>query len=153
MATKKQPLYTQKEKMQMLVDAGQSVLAAPPTKPKAKKKKKKTKGHPWKGAAPSLAEIEQQEIKKAASEKVPPNPHMKNGIQQNVQVAGATSFTVHLQARHAEWLQRVARSEARSPESMIERIIRAGYATDPSKGGIIEAAPGTSFPAEDIGKI
>jgi len=43
-------------------------------------------------------------------------------------------YTVDLQTRHADWLEAVARMEGRSPENMLERLVRLGYAADPYKG-------------------
>ena len=168
MAKKKQTTFGEKVKSMFVGEAAPAAQEAAPIaeskpKPKPKKKKKKTKGHVWKGQPPAgkpagkkeatLAELEQRELQKAARERVPPNPHLKRGVQQNVNVSGSKGYLVYLAGRHAEWLERCAAMEKRSPESMIERIIRAGYASDPSKGGMHEAAAGTSFLAEDLGKI
>lgn len=62
-------------------------------------------------------------------------------------------FTVTLQPRHAEWIRACALSEGRTPENMIEKIIRIGYANDPTKGGTIQAGPGMAVRPEDIHKV
>ncbi len=60
------------------------------------------------------------------------------------QVVTGFRFTVDLQSRHGEWLQRVAKLEGRSPENMLERLVRIAYSQDPYKGNPPET-DGQSF--------
>lgn len=48
--------------------------------------------------------------------------------------AGGRPYTVRLAGRHADYLERAAAKEGRSPEQMLERIVRLEYARDSTKG-------------------
>ncbi len=45
---------------------------------------------------------------------------------------GDTPYQVTLQPRHAEWVERRARQSGRTVASMLEKIVREGYAADPN---------------------
>lgn len=44
---------------------------------------------------------------------------------------GDEPYTVTLTPRHAEWVERRARQSGRTTDSMLEKIVREGYAADP----------------------
>lgn len=58
-------------------------------------------------------------------------------------------FTVDLLPRHAEWLERYAHYVAKGDTgAALEKIIRATYAADPTKAGLINSA--SSMPAAEF---
>ena len=59
--------------------------------------------------------------------------------------SGSEQFTVVLQSRHAQYLRAVAKLEQRSPEQMIERLVRLAYQQDPSGQRVNVKASDTSF--------
>ena len=50
---------------------------------------------------------------------------------------GKETFTVKLQPRHAQWLERYTKLCGITPEHYIEFLIRGAMAKDPTKGGKI----------------
>lgn len=45
------------------------------------------------------------------------------------------SFTIELQFRHAEWIERAAKAYGMTKEQVIQQAIRGAYARDPYKAG------------------
>jgi hypothetical protein len=61
-------------------------------------------------------------------------------------------YTVRLAARHAEYLERIARKEGRTPEQMLERLVRIELARDPTKGyAPAELGQGQAIPGSGSG--
>lgn len=61
----------------------------------------------------------------------PHKPMPKEGSGAMI-TSGSETFSVSLQSRHAQYLRAVAKLEQRSPEQMIERLVRIAYQQDPS---------------------
>lgn len=66
--------------------------------------------------------------------------------------ADGIAVTTHLTGRHHDWLVRAGKKEGRTPELMLERIVRLAYAADPTKGfAPVEAGSGVAVPASGPG--
>lgn len=44
-------------------------------------------------------------------------------------------FELDLQIRHAQWVEDMAHQHRTTPDKIIEQVVRAAYAQDPTKGG------------------
>lgn len=95
------------------------------TKRKAAKKKRRAKKKTSKKAA-------------GAEDDTPVHPHVTNppeNDRQDAEEQHGTTVTITFQARHYEWLERMAAIEKRTVESMVEKLVRSAWAMDPTKGG------------------
>lgn len=70
-------------------------------------------------------------------------PKYQGAVEGRTVVTGHR-YTVDLQSRHGEWLERVAAVEGRSPGNMLERLVRIAYSQDPYKGNPPDTS-GSSF--------
>jgi len=57
---------------------------------------------------------------------------LKPAPMQRKPTANDRTYTVNLLPRHADWVEMRARQNNRTPEQMLEKIVREGYAMDPN---------------------
>ncbi len=69
--------------------------------------------------------------KKTAAKAIKPDRQTKAPSERPVR-PGDYSFEVTLQPRHAAWVELRARQSGRTAASMLEKIVREGYAADPN---------------------